>query len=47
MWRRDSLPSGFETTGPAVVIEDNSATLLEEGDHLVILEDGSLEITAT
>jgi N-methylhydantoinase A len=45
VWRRDSLPSGFETTGPAVVIEDNSATLLEEGDHLVILGDGSLEIT--
>ena len=47
VWQRDSLPSGFETTGPAVVIEDNSATLLEEGDHLVTLDDGTLEISVT
>jgi N-methylhydantoinase A len=47
VWRRDSLPAGFATTGPGVVVEDNSATLLEVGDQLVVLEDGTLEITAT
>lgn len=45
VWRRDSLPAGFVTTGPGVVVEDNSATLLEVGDQLAVLEDGTLEIT--
>lgn len=44
VWKRGSLPAGFETTGPAVVVEDNSATLLEADDRLMVLEDGSLEI---
>jgi N-methylhydantoinase A len=47
VWQRVSLPAGFMTQGPAVVVEDNSATLLEEGDRLTVLEDGSLEITVT
>ena len=46
VWERGSLPAGFETTGPAVVVEDNSATLLEADDRLRVLEDGSLEITS-
>ncbi|HEX6301628.1 MAG TPA: hydantoinase/oxoprolinase family protein [Acidimicrobiia bacterium] len=45
VWKRGSLPAGFETTGPAVVVEDNSATLLEADDRLMVLEDGSLEIS--
>jgi N-methylhydantoinase A len=44
VWRRPSLPAGFETEGPGVVVEDNSATLLEPGDHLSVLEDGTLRI---
>jgi len=44
-WERGSLPAGFETTGPAVVVEDNSATLIEADDRLTVLEDGSMEIT--
>jgi len=44
IWQRASLPAGFEMKGPAVVIEDNSATLLHEDDQLTVLYDGSLEI---
>ncbi|HEY7824724.1 MAG TPA: hydantoinase/oxoprolinase family protein, partial [Acidimicrobiia bacterium] len=44
IWERKTLPAGFETHGPGVVVEENSATLLEEGDHLRVLEDGTLEI---
>jgi hypothetical protein len=28
-----------------VVVEENSATLLEEGDRLLVLDDGTLEIS--
>jgi len=44
VWERESLPAGFETQGPAVVVEASSATLLEEGDALRVLDDGALEI---
>jgi N-methylhydantoinase A len=44
VWKRGSLPAGFSVDGPAVVIEDNSATLLEQGDHLEVLSDGTLRI---
>jgi N-methylhydantoinase A len=44
VWQRDSLPAGYELEGPAVIVEDNSATLLAEGDRLVALSDGTLEI---
>jgi N-methylhydantoinase A len=46
VWQRSSLPPGFEIPGPAVIIEDNSATLLEPEDRMTVLEDGSLEITS-
>lgn len=45
VWERSSLPAGFVVEGPGVVVEDNSATLLESGDRLGVLADGSLEIT--
>ena len=44
VWQRDSLPAGCEVDGPAVIVEDNSATLLEAGDRLGVLGDGTLEI---
>jgi N-methylhydantoinase A len=44
VWQRQSLPAGFALDGPAVVVEDNSATLLEEGDQMTVLADGTLEI---
>jgi N-methylhydantoinase A len=44
IWQRQTLPPGFGLEGPAVVIETDSAVLLEEGDRLSVLEDGTLEI---
>ena len=46
VWARDSLPPGFAMSGPGVIVEDNSATLLEPGDHLTVLADGALQIDA-
>jgi hypothetical protein len=43
-WHRGSLPSGFELSGPAVIVEDTSATLLDHGDRMAVLDDGTLEI---
>jgi hypothetical protein len=31
--------------GPGVVVEDTSAVLIEAGDRMVVLEDGTLEIS--
>ena len=45
VWQRHTLPAGFEVDGPAVIVEDDSATLLEDGDRMRVLEDGALEIT--
>lgn len=42
VWQRSALPVGFSCVGPGVVVEDNSATLLEEGDNLTVLADGTL-----
>ncbi len=44
VWWRETLPVGFELDGPALVVETESAVLLEADDHLVVLEDGTLEI---
>jgi len=44
-WHRAGLQPGFEARGPGVVIEENSATLLEEGDRLLVLDDCTLEIS--
>jgi N-methylhydantoinase A len=44
VWQRHSLPAGFGLDGPAVVVEENSATLLEEDDHMTVLDDGTLVI---
>jgi len=45
VWQRDTLPAGFETAGPCVVVENNSAVLLDTDDQLRVLADGTLEIT--
>ncbi|MCI0677732.1 MAG: hydantoinase/oxoprolinase family protein [Actinobacteria bacterium] len=45
VWRRDTFPPGHEVEGPAVIIEETSAVLLGAGDHLLVLDDGTLEIT--
>ena len=45
VWDRDHLPAGFETRGPALIVERDSVTLLDADDHVVVHEDGTLEIT--
>ncbi len=45
VWRRESLPSGFRLSGPALVVETNSAVLLGDGEELTVLDDGTLEMT--
>lgn len=45
VWERATLPAGFEITGPATVVEESSAVRVEAGHRLVVLDDGSLEIT--
>ena len=46
VWQRETLPEGFVLDGPAVVVEANSTVLLEAGDRLTVLEDGTLEIVS-
>lgn len=46
IWDRSTLPAGFTIRGPGVIIEDNSATLLEDEDQLTVLTDGTLQIDA-
>lgn len=45
VWWRNTLSPGFEVVGPAVIVEENSVTLLEAGDRLVVLDDATLEIS--
>ncbi len=47
VWRRETLPAGFTINGPATVVEDNSATLLEAGDLMEVADDGTLVITVS
>jgi N-methylhydantoinase A len=44
VWQRRALPPGFETVGPAIVIEADSAVWLEPGDRMSVHDDGTLEI---
>lgn len=44
VWQRQGLPAGCGLDGPGVVVETDSAVLLERGDRLTVLDDGTLEI---
>jgi N-methylhydantoinase A/oxoprolinase/acetone carboxylase beta subunit len=44
VWRREALPSEFEVSGPAVIVEDNSAILVGRDEVATVLPDGSLRI---
>jgi N-methylhydantoinase A len=44
VWQRPSLPPGFRLSGPAMVVEADSAIRLQPGDRLTVLEDGTLEL---
>jgi N-methylhydantoinase A len=45
IWRRETLPPGHRVAGPAVIVEANSAILVEAGTDAVVLDDGTIEIT--
>ncbi len=45
VWDRQTLPPGFVIEGPATIIEANSAVLIQEGNRLETLGDGTLEIS--
>jgi N-methylhydantoinase A len=44
VWHRATLPAGFALDGPAAIVEENSATLLEAGDRMTVLPDGTLRV---
>jgi N-methylhydantoinase A len=44
LWR-PALAAGAQFTGPAVIEEPNSTTLIHPGDHVVVTEHGHLRIT--
>jgi N-methylhydantoinase A len=44
VWRRDTLPPGFEVSGPAIIVEENSATLVGQDERATVLGDGTLMI---
>ncbi len=46
VWDRQTLPPGFVVEGPATIIEANSVVLIQEGNLLEVLDDGTLEISA-
>jgi N-methylhydantoinase A/oxoprolinase/acetone carboxylase beta subunit len=45
VWERSQLPGGFEVIGPAVIVEDTSAVLVQSGETVTTLDDGTLELT--
>ncbi|MDP9144152.1 MAG: hydantoinase/oxoprolinase family protein [Actinomycetota bacterium] len=46
VWRREELPPLFETGGPAIVVERDSALWLEPSDRMSVQSDGTLEIVS-
>lgn len=45
LWRRETLPPGFEASGPAAVVERDSVLWLEKGDAMTVDDDGTLRVT--
>jgi N-methylhydantoinase A len=44
VWRRDALPAGTQISGPALVVEDTAVVLVDPGDRLTVLDDGTVEL---
>ena len=44
VWRRDTLPAGFVTQGPAIIEEFSSTTVLMQGDTATVGELGEIAI---
>ncbi|MEX1037474.1 MAG: hydantoinase/oxoprolinase family protein [Acidimicrobiia bacterium] len=45
VWRRTTLPAGFELEGPALIVDGTASVLAEDGDRVRVLDDGTLEIS--
>jgi N-methylhydantoinase A len=46
VWKRSELSPEFETKGPAIIVEADSAVWLEPEDTMVVHQDGTLEIAS-
>ena len=46
VWNRSELSPEFETNGPAIIVEADSAVWLEPEDTMVVHQDGTLEIAS-
>jgi len=46
VWKRPELSPEFETRGPAIIVEADSALWLEPEDTMVVHRDGTLEIAS-
>ena len=44
VYRRESLGAGFTLTGPAIIEEPDSTTVVHPGDTLIVRPDGLLEL---
>ena len=44
VYRRESLGAGLTLTGPAIVEEPDSTTVVHPGDTLIVRPDGLLEV---
>jgi N-methylhydantoinase A len=44
VYRRETLPAGFTFTGPAIVEEPDSTTVIYPGDICIVREDGMLDV---
>ncbi|MDP3985046.1 MAG: hydantoinase/oxoprolinase family protein [Acidimicrobiia bacterium] len=45
VWKRVTLPAGFEIEGPALIVDGTASVLAEPDDRVRVLDDGTLEIT--
>lgn len=45
VWKRVTLPAGFEIEGPALIVDGTASILAEPDDRVRVLDDGTLEIT--
>lgn len=44
VYRRETIPAGFEIAGPAIIEETDSTTVVHPGDRLTVRPDGLLEL---
>lgn len=45
VYRRETLPTGFTTDGPAIIEETDSTSVVHPGDRITVRGDGLMELT--